>query len=268
MREPFPLSGWLVIGLLVAVAVLLLVGPHSQATSHRPFTVTEIDPTGNRYAGHWQYRAVAKTAPGGFSHWRDSPWHWRHYDQTAVDEEGVNCDETLKLFPADPNSPDTDVSADGGTVTVSIYQQISTVWVCFAFECDDGTYAYAKMKNDQTLATINSGTCGNALRRSGQPDQPAIDSTDSNQDSQLDPIGGGPDELDNPGGQNQEDPGTGQAGQSDPTGAEGQSGQANDQTGGQTEGQDSQQDQDDTADQTQTNQPPGSDSSADQTPSK
>ena len=132
-----------------------------QGASHQQFTLTEVDPTGNRVAGWWQYRAVANTAPGGFSRRQDSPWHWRHYGQYEIDNYGTNCgDNIFALYPANPNSPDTVVSADGGTITVNIYQEIDTVWICFALECDDGTFAYAQMRNLQTETTVSGNGCG------------------------------------------------------------------------------------------------------------
>ena len=132
-----------------------------QGASHQQFTLTEVDPIGDRVAGWWQYRAVANTAPGGFSRHQDSPWHWRHYGQYEIDNYGANCgDNIFALYPANPNSPDTAVSADGGTITVNIYQEIDTVWICFALECDDGTFAYAQMRNLQTETTVSGNGCG------------------------------------------------------------------------------------------------------------
>ena len=154
--------------LLITLFGLLSIA-NVQGSSHRPFTLTEVDPTGNNRPGHWQYRAVANTAPGGFSRWQDSPWHWRHYDPTDVGKEHIKCDDTFALFPADPASPDTAVSADGGTITVNIYQEIDTVWVCFALECDDGTFAYSKIRNLQTEDTLTSGTCGHGAPGTGTP---------------------------------------------------------------------------------------------------
>ena len=163
----FKISHKIALAVLLAVPVGLLSIANVQGSSHRPFTLTEVDPTGNNRPGHWQYRAVANTAPGGFSRWQDSPWHWRHYDPTDVGKEHIKCDDTFALFLADPASPDTAVSADGGTVTVNIYQEIDTVWVCFALECDDGTFAYSKIRNLQTEDTLTSGTCGHGAPGTG-----------------------------------------------------------------------------------------------------
>ena len=124
------------------------------------FVLTEIDADPNGDDNHkWQYRVVANNAPGGFSNRWDSPWHWRHYSQSDADELDITCDNIQDLFPINPNSPDTEVSADGGTVTVNTYQYVDTVWICFAFECDEGTYTFAIMKNLRTEISINSGTC-------------------------------------------------------------------------------------------------------------
>ena len=258
MREPFPLSAWLVIGLLIAVAVFLLVGPHSQAASNS-FTLTEVDPTGNNRPGHWQYRAVANTAPGGFSRWQDSPWHWRHYDPTDVGKEHIKCDDTSSLFLADPASPDTAVSADGGTVTVNIYQEIDTVWVCFALECDDGSYSFALMRNLQTEDTITSGACSeNSNNRVGPPNQPAVDPTDSVDNDELDPVDD-VDPIDNHNGQGGQGPDGGQDDQNN-----GQGDQGDDQDDGQDDQEQSQDGDSQNDNQDQTNQPPP----IDQTPSK
>ncbi|MYB75538.1 MAG: hypothetical protein F4X83_00240 [Chloroflexi bacterium] len=126
---------------------------NAQASAGNSFTLEEIDPQpDNDNHTRWQYRVVAQTAPGGFSRWQDSPWYWRH---RASDE----CDNTGSLFRVDPNSPDTEVSADGGTVTVNVYARANSVWVCFALRCDDGTYIYAKMKNTQKMQTVVSDSC-------------------------------------------------------------------------------------------------------------
>ena len=197
MREPFPLSGWLIIGLLIAVAVFLLAGPHSQAASNS-FTLTEVDPTGNNHAGWWQYRAQTNSPQDPITGWRDSPWYWRHWDSDK-------CDDVLDLYPADPNEVDNTISADGQTITANIYQAIDSAWVCFALECDDGSYSFALMRNMQTEKTITSGACGgNSNNRINRPDQPAIDMTESD-DDQLDPANN-VDPIGNPNGQGEGEP--------------------------------------------------------------
>ena len=209
MRESFPLSGWLIIGLLIAVTVFLLAGPQSQAAS-TSFTLTET-PIGtwndvvNDY-GRWTYVASANQAPGAFNRWQDSPWHWRHYDPTDPGREHIKCDDIQYLFPADPNSLDTAVSADGQTVTVNIYQAKDSVYVCFALECDDGSYSFVLMRNLQTEETITSGPCGGGSNNLiNQPNHPAIDQTESD-DDKLDPANN-VDPIDDSNGQGEEGPG-------------------------------------------------------------
>ena len=133
------------------------------------FTLTEIDPTGNNYAGHWQYEARTNSPQDTITSRQDSPWHWRHYDPTDTGKEHIKCDDIQYLYPANPASPDTAVSANGQTVTVNIYQAQDSVYVCFALECDDGTYSFALMRNLQTEKTITSGPCGGTAGTSGTP---------------------------------------------------------------------------------------------------
>ena len=263
MREPFPLSGWLIIGLLIAVAVFLLAGPRSQAASDS-FTLTEIDPTGENHKGRWQYKAQTSSPQDTITSWRDSPWYWRHWNSDK-------CDNTKDLFPADPDSVDTTISADGQTVTVDIYQAQDSTWVCFALECDDGSYSFALMRNTQTERTITSGACSeNSNNRINQPDRPAIDSTESDNDK-LDPVDS-VDPINNPNGQGEEGPGGNdqddQNGQGQGNGQDDQNqddGQGNDQN---DQGQ-NQDDDNQPNGENQTNQPPTTESPPiDKTPSK
>ena len=270
MREPFPLSGWLVIGLLIAVVGFLLAGPHSQAASNS-FTLTEIDPTGNNYAGYWQYEARTNSPQDTITSRQDSPWHWRHYDPTDTGKEHIKCDDVQYLYPAEPNSPDTTISANGQTVTVNIYQAQDSVYVCFALECDDGTYSFALMRNLQTEKTITSGPCGgNSNNRVSPPNHPAVDLTDSVDNDELDPVDD-VDLIDDQNGQGGQGPdGDGQDDQNNGQG-DGQGNQSNDQDDGQanennvqSDGQDNQEQSQDGDNQGQPDQPPP----IDQTPSK
>ncbi len=137
--------------------------------SSNSFTLTEIDPTGNNYAGWWQYQARTNSPQGTITSRQDSPWHWRHYDSTDINKEHIKCDDIQHLYPANPNSPDTTISADGQTVTVNIYQAKDSVYVCFALECDDGSYSFVLMRNLQTEKTIRSGPCGGVAGTSSIP---------------------------------------------------------------------------------------------------
>ncbi len=124
-----------------------------QGASNQQFTLTEVDPTGDRVAGWWQYTAQTDTPQDSINSRHDSPWHWRHWDSDK-------CDDIQDLYPANPNSPDTVISANGQTVTTNIYQARDSVWVCFALECDDGSYSFALMRNLQTEVTVSSNGCG------------------------------------------------------------------------------------------------------------
>ncbi len=258
MREPFPLSGWLIIGLLIAVAVFLLAGPHSQAASNS-FTLTEIDPTGNNYAGYWQYQAQTNSPQETITSRQDSPWHWRHYDSTDINKEHIKCDDIQYLYPANPNSPDTVISADGQTIIVNTYQAIDSVWVCFALECDDGSYSFALMRNLQTEKTITSGACGGGSNnRINQPDHPAIDPIESD-DDKLDPANN-VDPVNNPNGQ-----GEGGAGDNDQNNQDSQ-GQDNGQDGNQRNDQDQGNDQNDQGQNQDDNNQPGGEGQTNQSP--
>ena len=158
--------------IIPAVLLVVLAGLLSIANvqgSSNIFTLTEIDPTGNNYAGHWQYEARTNSPQDTITSRQDSPWHWRHYDPTDTGKEHIKCDDIQYLYPANPASPDTTISANGQTVTVNIYQAQDSVYVCFALECDDGTYSFALMRNLQTEKTITSGPCGGTAGTSGTP---------------------------------------------------------------------------------------------------
>ena len=152
--------------LFVALPVLMtaafLVTADVSGANPEGFTLTEVDPTGHGQVGRWQYTTQANTAPGAVNSWRDTPWYWRHWDSDK-------CDDIRDLYPANPDSVDTAITANGQEVTVSIYQAIDSVWVCFALECDNGTYSFALMRNTRTEDTINSGACGSPGRTDGDP---------------------------------------------------------------------------------------------------
>ncbi len=158
----------IILGVLLAVLAGLLSIANVQGSSNS-FTLTEIDPTGNNYAGKWQYKAQTNSPQDTITSRHDSPWHWRHYDPTESDREHIKCDDIQHLYPANPNSPDTVISADGQTVTVNIYQAKDSVYVCFALECDDGSYSFVLMRNLQTEKTIRSGPCGGVAGTSSIP---------------------------------------------------------------------------------------------------
>lgn len=153
---------------IISLGLILALSPLTASASSQHFTLTESDPYPNSESpGRWEYTARTDspqppTSQWADTYWRDAPWYWRHWDSSS-------CDNVDDLFPANPNSVDTDVSADGQTVTVRIYQKIDSVWVCFALDCGDGSYAYARMRNSQTEATVDSGSCRESNQRRAQP---------------------------------------------------------------------------------------------------
>ena len=168
-------TAWFVSLVLILSTLTGLTPANRVEASSNRFSLTEIaddfDPDNNYSPDRWQYQVQASTTPGAVASWHDSPWHWRHWDSSQ-------CDDVSDLFPADPASPDTDISANGQTVTVNIYQEIDTVWVCFALECDDGSYAFARIKNLQTEAAATSSGCGGEVRGYIAPDSIGEEKTD------------------------------------------------------------------------------------------
>ena len=234
--------------------------------------MTEIEPAEGQSPNRWQYRAVTDIAidTSNLGHYQDSPWWWRHYNEndTRPDFQDIDCDDTLRLFPADPDSPDTTISADGQTLTVNVYQVADSVWVCFAVKCADNTYAYAKIRNTQTQSTINSGPCGQGIpgsrSRITRPDQPAIDPLESNNNPNPSRVDSGPDFIDNTDPNSNTDPngqGSGETGPAD--------GRDESDNTGSSGGQNNQQDQGGSSNNPEPNSPtPPPRRPLDKTPSK
>ena len=177
--------------LMPALALLTVFGILSatrvQGSSSQSFTLAEAasitDENGDKTK--WQYTARASNAVGPIDHWRNSPWHWKH-------SKDPTCDDDTILYPANPESPDTAISADGQEVTVNVYQKEDSVWVCFQLECDNGSNIHAQMRNLQTEATITSDSCstGNSPPPNNDEgnDDPVVTSPPNNDEGNDDPV--------------------------------------------------------------------------------